>query len=58
MAMFILDWQLALFGLVFAPLSIIPIVFVGRKLRAVAKERGLKGYTKLKKAELLELLGA
>jgi len=27
-------------------------------LRAVAKERGLKGYTKLKKAELLELLGA
>ena len=28
------------------------------ELRAVAKERGLKGYTKLKKAELLELLGA
>jgi len=27
------------------------------ELRAVAKERGLKGYTKLKKAELLELLG-
>ena len=28
------------------------------ELRAVAKERGIKGYTKLKKAELLELLGA
>ena len=28
------------------------------ELRAVAKERGLKGYTKLKKAELLDLLGA
>ena len=28
------------------------------ELRAVAKERGLKGYAKLKKAELLELLGA
>jgi len=27
-------------------------------LRAVAKERGLKGYTKLKKSELLELLSA
>ena len=43
MAMFILDWQLALFGLVFAPLSIIPIVFVGRKLRAVAKVAYDKG---------------
>ena len=42
-AMFILDWQLALFGLVFAPLSIIPIVLIGRKLRAVAKVTYDKG---------------
>ena len=26
------------------------------KLRAVAKERGMKGYTKYKKAELLQIL--
>jgi hypothetical protein len=26
------------------------------ELRAVAKERGMKGYTKYKKAELLQLL--
>jgi len=42
-AMFILDWQLTLFGLVFAPLSIIPIVIVGRKLRRVAKVEYDKG---------------
>ncbi len=35
-AMFLLDWQLALFGIVFAPLSAIPIILVGRKLRRVA----------------------
>jgi ABC-type multidrug transport system fused ATPase/permease subunit len=42
-AMFILDWQLALFGIVFAPLSVIPIVIVGRKLRRVAKVAYDKG---------------
>ena len=42
-AMFILDWQLALFGIVFAPLSAIPIVIVGRKLRRVAKVAYEKG---------------
>jgi len=42
-AMFILDWQLALFGIVFAPLSAIPIVIVGRKLRRVAKVAYDKG---------------
>ena len=36
-AMFVLDWQLALFGILFAPLSSIPIIIVGRKLRKVAK---------------------
>ena len=36
-ALFILDWQLALFGILFTPLSAIPIVIVGRKLREMAK---------------------
>jgi len=36
-AVFILDWQLALFGILFTPLSSIPIVIVGRKLRKMAK---------------------
>jgi subfamily B ATP-binding cassette protein MsbA len=42
-AMFLLDWQLALFGILFAPLSAIPIYFVGRKLRRVAKVAYTKG---------------
>ena len=42
-ALFILDWQLALFGVLFAPLSAIPIILVGRKLRKVAKADYLKG---------------
>ena len=42
-AMFILDWQLALFGIVFAPLSAFPIVIVGRKLRRMAKVAYDKG---------------
>jgi subfamily B ATP-binding cassette protein MsbA len=42
-AMFLLDWQLALFGIMFAPLSAIPIYFVGRKLRRVAKVAYTKG---------------
>lgn len=42
-AMFILDWQLALFGILFAPLSIIPIVIVGRKLKRVARMEYDKG---------------
>ena len=42
-AMIILDWQLALFGILFAPLSIIPIVIVGRKLRRVARVAYDKG---------------
>ena len=42
-AMFILDWQLALFGVLFAPLSAIPIIIVGRKLRKVAKVTYNKG---------------
>ena len=36
-ALFILDWQLALFGILFTPLSAIPIIIVGRKLRKMAK---------------------
>ena len=36
-AVFILDWQLALFGILFTPLSAIPIIIVGRKLRKMAK---------------------
>ena len=36
-ALFVLDWQLALFGIFFTPLSAIPIVIVGRKLREMAK---------------------
>ncbi len=35
-ALFVLDWQLALLGLVFAPLSVIPIGRIARKLRQVA----------------------
>lgn len=42
-AMFLLDWELALFGILFAPLSVIPIYFVGRKLRRVAKVAYTKG---------------
>ena len=42
-AMFLLDWQLALFGILFAPLSAIPIILVGRKLRRVAKVAYVKG---------------
>ncbi|MDP6036176.1 MAG: ABC transporter ATP-binding protein, partial [Verrucomicrobiota bacterium] len=41
--MFLLDPQLALFGLFFAPLSAIPIILVGRKLRQVAAAGYLKG---------------
>ena len=36
-ALFLLDSQLALFGMAFAPLSANPIILVGRKLRKVAK---------------------
>ena len=36
-ALFLLDWQLALFGIVLVPLSAVPIVIVGRKLRRMAK---------------------
>ena len=42
-ALFILDWQLALFGVLFAPLSAIPIILVGRKLRKVAAAGYAKG---------------
>ena len=42
-ALFLLDWQLALFGVLFAPLSAIPIILVGRKLRKLAKSDYLKG---------------
>ncbi len=42
-ALFLLDPQLALFGVAFAPLSAIPIILVGRKLRKVAKAGYLKG---------------
>ena len=42
-AMFILDWQLALFGILFAPLSVIPIAIVGRKLKRVARMEYDKG---------------
>jgi len=42
-ALFLLDQQLALFGLVFAPLSAIPIILVGRKLRKVAAAGYIKG---------------
>jgi subfamily B ATP-binding cassette protein MsbA len=42
-ALFLLDPQLALFGLFFAPLSAIPIILVGRKLRQVAAAGYLKG---------------
>ncbi len=36
-ALFILDWELALFGVFFAPLSIIPIAIIGKKLKKVAR---------------------
>jgi subfamily B ATP-binding cassette protein MsbA len=42
-AMFLLDWELALFGVMFAPLSAIPIILVGRKLRRVEKVYYAKG---------------
>lgn len=35
--LFIMDWQLALFGLVFVPLTIIPISVLGRRLKKLAK---------------------
>jgi subfamily B ATP-binding cassette protein MsbA len=43
MAMFLLDWELALFGVMFAPLSAIPITLVGRKLRRMEKVYYAKG---------------
>lgn len=42
-ALFLLDWELALFGILFAPLSAIPIILVGRKLRRVEKIYYTKG---------------
>jgi len=36
-ALFILDWQLALFGVVFAPICLVPIVLLGRKIRQAAQ---------------------
>ncbi len=40
-ALFILDWQLALFGVVFAPICIVPIILLGRKIRYAAQ----RGFT-------------
>tara|TARA_Y100000758_G_scaffold164721_1_gene116841 strand:- start:161 stop:1990 length:1830 start_codon:yes stop_codon:yes gene_type:complete len=37
-ALFVLDWQLAMFGVVFAPLCLIPILIIGRKVRKVAQK--------------------
>ena len=42
-ALFLLDWQLAIFGLVFAPLSLVPITIIGRKIRRVSKTGYEKG---------------
>lgn len=36
-ALFLLDWQLAVFGLLFAPMSLVPIIIIGRKIRRVSK---------------------
>lgn len=35
-SLFVLDWQLALFGLVFVPLTLIPIITLGRRIRKIA----------------------
>ena len=32
-----LDWQLAIFGMVFVPLTIVPIALVGRRIRKIAQ---------------------
>lgn len=42
-SLFILDWQLALFGLVFVPLTLLPIILLGRRLRRIAKEAYAQG---------------
>ena len=35
-SLIVLDWQLALFGLVFVPLTLIPIIILGRRIRKIA----------------------
>jgi ABC-type multidrug transport system fused ATPase/permease subunit len=42
-SLFILDWQLALFGLVFVPLTLFPIIFLGRRVRKIAKAAYAQG---------------
>jgi len=42
-SLFILDAELALFGLVFVPLTLIPIVFLGRRVRRIAKDAYAQG---------------
>ncbi len=37
-ALFIMDWQLALFGLVFVPITIIPITLLGRRIKKLSKK--------------------
>jgi len=37
-SLFVLDWQLALFGLVFVPLTLIPIITLGRRIRKIAAD--------------------
>ena len=39
----VLDWKLALFGLFFAPLTILPIAYVGRRVRKFATQEFSRG---------------
>ena len=39
----VLDWKLALFGLFFAPLTILPIAYVGRRVRKFAAQEFSRG---------------
>jgi subfamily B ATP-binding cassette protein MsbA len=36
--LFIMDWQLAMFGLVFVPLTVIPIALLGRRIKKLAQK--------------------
>jgi len=36
--LFVMDWQLALFGLVFVPITIIPISILGRRIKKLAQK--------------------
>ena len=42
-SLFVLDWQLALFGMVFVPLTLFPIIFLGRRVRKIAKAAYAQG---------------